>query len=223
LSDISLGALVSTWIHQAWLQPHSTHLAYIGPGAGFAFLGSFLTLLAGFLMSVVSFLLWPFRTAWRVIRRRRGFQAIMPGSSFSLIPPYTVGDFAVVPGDSIEAEVSYDETSQLFTVHLNDLTSGQSFKISSAVPNAQRTSAEWIAEAPSNAKKTLPLSRFSSVFFGHYYTGVSATNHATVNGATGSIGTFGKISEIVMAKGDGSIKALPWPLSSNKSNAICCL
>ncbi len=74
MSDISLGALVSTWIHQAWLQPHSTHLAYIGPGAGFAFLGSFLTLLAGFLMSVVSFLLWPFRTAWRVIRRRRGFQ-----------------------------------------------------------------------------------------------------------------------------------------------------
>jgi predicted AlkP superfamily phosphohydrolase/phosphomutase len=62
LSDISLGALVST------------HLAYIGPGAGFAFLGSFLTLLFGLLMSAVSFLLWPFRTAWRVIRRRRGFQ-----------------------------------------------------------------------------------------------------------------------------------------------------
>jgi predicted AlkP superfamily phosphohydrolase/phosphomutase len=62
LSNISLGALVST------------HLAYIGPGAGFAFLGSFLTLLFGFLMSVVSFLIWPFRTAWRVIRRWRGFQ-----------------------------------------------------------------------------------------------------------------------------------------------------
>ena len=62
MSNISLGALVST------------HFAYIGPGAGFAFLGSFLALLAGFLMSVLSFLLWPFRTAWRVIRRRRGFQ-----------------------------------------------------------------------------------------------------------------------------------------------------
>ncbi len=62
MSNISLGALVST------------HLAYIGPGAGFAFLGSFLTLLFGFLMSVVSFLIWPFRTAWRVIRRWRGFQ-----------------------------------------------------------------------------------------------------------------------------------------------------
>jgi peptidase A4-like protein len=133
-------------------------------------------------------------------------------------PSFTVGDFPVIPGDSIEAEVSYDETSQLFTVHLHDLTSGQSFKIRSAVPNAQRTSAEWIAEAPANAKKILPLSRFSSVFFGHYYTDVATTNYATVNGATGSIGTFGKISEIVMVKEDGSIAALPSPLSSNGSS-----
>ena len=41
-------------------------LAYIGPGAGFAFLGSFLTLLSGVLMSVGSLLLWPFRMAWKV-------------------------------------------------------------------------------------------------------------------------------------------------------------
>jgi hypothetical protein len=133
-------------------------------------------------------------------------------------PSFTVGDFSVNPGDSIEAEVSYDETSQLFTVHLRDVTSGQSFKISSAVPNAKRTSAEWIAEAPSSAKKILPLSRFSSVFFGHYYTGIGGTNFATVNGATGSIGTFGKISEIVMVKEDGSIQALPSPLSANGSS-----
>jgi predicted AlkP superfamily phosphohydrolase/phosphomutase len=48
-------------------------LAYIGPGAGFAFLGSFLSLLVGFLLSAFSLLLWPFRTAWRSIRRRQGF------------------------------------------------------------------------------------------------------------------------------------------------------
>ena len=35
-------------------------LAYVGPGAGFAFLGSFLTLIAGFFLSVFSLLLWPF-------------------------------------------------------------------------------------------------------------------------------------------------------------------
>lgn len=49
-------------------------LSYIGPGAGFAFLGSFLTLVAGFFLSVFSFLLWPFRMAWRALRRRKGFQ-----------------------------------------------------------------------------------------------------------------------------------------------------
>jgi len=48
--------------------------AYIGPGAGFAFLGSFLTVVAGFILSVVSFLSWPFRMAWRLLRRRKGFR-----------------------------------------------------------------------------------------------------------------------------------------------------
>src|SRR5262249_52314580 len=48
-------------------------LAYVGPGAGFAFLGSFLSLLAGFLASAFSLLIWPFRMAWRLMRRRRGF------------------------------------------------------------------------------------------------------------------------------------------------------
>ncbi len=46
-------------------------LAYIGPGAGFAFLGSFLTLLISFFLTAGSFLAWPFRTAWAVARRKR--------------------------------------------------------------------------------------------------------------------------------------------------------
>ena len=61
-----------------YFQPHSngheTHLAYIGPGAGFAFLGSFLTLIAGVFLSVVSFLMWPFRIAWRAFTRRKGLR-----------------------------------------------------------------------------------------------------------------------------------------------------
>ena len=35
------------------------YLAYIGPGAGFAFLGSFLAVIAGAALSVLSLLLWP--------------------------------------------------------------------------------------------------------------------------------------------------------------------
>jgi len=49
-------------------------VAYIGPGAGFAFLGSFLTLVAGFFLSVLSLLFWPFRMLWRAARRRKGFR-----------------------------------------------------------------------------------------------------------------------------------------------------
>jgi len=49
-------------------------LAYIGPGAGFAFLGSFLTLLGGILLGVISVLLWPFRLAWRAATGRQGYK-----------------------------------------------------------------------------------------------------------------------------------------------------
>jgi len=52
----------------------SVSVAYIGPGAGFAFLGSFLTLVAGFFLSVFSLLLWPFRMVWRLVRRRKGYR-----------------------------------------------------------------------------------------------------------------------------------------------------
>ncbi len=49
-------------------------LAYIGPGAGFAFLGSFLTLLTGVLVGAASLVLWPFRMALRAIRHGRALQ-----------------------------------------------------------------------------------------------------------------------------------------------------
>src|SRR5580704_18126392 len=43
--------------------------AYIGPGAGFAFLGSFLSLVASFFLTAASLLLWPFRAGRAMIRR----------------------------------------------------------------------------------------------------------------------------------------------------------
>ncbi len=55
-----------------WAQ--GMQLAYVGPGAGFAFLGSFLSLAAGFFLSVFSLFSWPFRMAWRALRRRKGYR-----------------------------------------------------------------------------------------------------------------------------------------------------
>jgi len=45
--------------------------AYVGPGAGFALLSSFLVLFTTIVLAILSLLIWPFRTAWRMIRRRR--------------------------------------------------------------------------------------------------------------------------------------------------------
>jgi len=46
--------------------------AYIGPGAGFAFLGSFLTLVASLAAGLASVLIWPFRMTWLFMKRPRG-------------------------------------------------------------------------------------------------------------------------------------------------------
>ena len=52
--------------------PITPELAYIGPGAGFAFLGSFFTLLGGILLGLVSILMWPFRMAIRAVKGQQG-------------------------------------------------------------------------------------------------------------------------------------------------------
>ena len=42
--------------------------AYIGPGAGFAFAGSLLVMVAAFALAIGSILLWPVTFVWRTIR-----------------------------------------------------------------------------------------------------------------------------------------------------------
>src|ERR1035438_4600623 len=48
--------------------------AYIGPGAGFAFLGSFLPSVLAVLAGIASMVVWPFRIAWSLLARRRRTQ-----------------------------------------------------------------------------------------------------------------------------------------------------
>src|SRR5664279_2865001 len=54
--------------------PLHPELAYIGPGAGFAFLGSFVSILGGVLLGLVSFLLWPVRVLWAAATGRQGYR-----------------------------------------------------------------------------------------------------------------------------------------------------
>src|SRR3989304_2705467 len=64
-ATLLLGALAAALL---WPAPAD---AYVGPGAGFAFLGSFLTLLLGFLSAFFSLLTWPARQLYRALRRRK--------------------------------------------------------------------------------------------------------------------------------------------------------
>jgi len=48
--------------------------AYIGPGAGFAFLSSFLVLFITFLLALFSFIAWPFRFIFRLIRGQKAYK-----------------------------------------------------------------------------------------------------------------------------------------------------
>ena len=51
--------------------------AYIGPGAGFAFLSSFLVLFLTFFLAIFSFLSWPFRLLLRTIQGRRSLKGAL--------------------------------------------------------------------------------------------------------------------------------------------------
>jgi len=49
--------------------------AYIGPGAGFALLSSFLVLFTTIVIAILSILFWPFRLLWRLARGKRAPRA----------------------------------------------------------------------------------------------------------------------------------------------------
>jgi len=49
--------------------------AYVGPGAGFAVLSSFLTLFLAFVYALIALVTWPLRQIWRLLRRRKAYSA----------------------------------------------------------------------------------------------------------------------------------------------------
>jgi hypothetical protein len=112
-------------------------------------------------------------------------------------PSRVVSTVKVSPGNVISASVSYSTTTAKFTVTLKDVTTGKSFTKTAAVAKAQRTSAEWIAEAPYSGG-ILPLADFGTINFGYDNTSVSGTNDATVSGTSGDLGSFSTAVSINM-------------------------
>jgi predicted AlkP superfamily phosphohydrolase/phosphomutase len=62
---------VGFWVAASLLLLAAPAHAYIGPGAGFALLSSFLVVFTTLILAFVSLLTLPFRTLWRLVRRRQ--------------------------------------------------------------------------------------------------------------------------------------------------------
>lgn len=130
---------------------------------------------------------------------------------------YLISSVPVSPGDHMSAVVNYSGNE--FTATITNESTGQSFSKKAKVNRAQRSSAEWIAEAPccTRAGGILPLSDFGIVDFGQDSTGISGTNDATDSTTSGAISAFGSgVQESIMVNGTtGANEATPSSLSKD--------
>jgi hypothetical protein len=121
-------------------------------------------------------------------------------------PSFLINGLTISPGDHMTAEARFSGRS--FVVTITDATTGASFSTSSKVRGAQRSSAEWIAEAPSSSGGVLPLANFGTVSF--------SSSAATISGTPGTIGSFGNaVQQITMVTSSGTVKAQPSALSTS--------
>ena len=119
---------------------------------------------------------------------------------YELVPAAPVQlNLSIHPGDHITASVGVSGSSTSFS--LKDETTGQSFTKTVQSPNPDTSSAEWVAEAPSQCDGSgnctpLPLSDFGKVDF------TNAT--ATANGHTGTISDPSWTAQPIALGSDGT-------------------
>jgi Peptidase A4 family len=127
-------------------------------------------------------------------------------------------NFLVVPGDVIGAEVKY-LGGETFQVRIHNHRTNQLYVHNQNVGGAERTSAEWIAEAPSTGSSCgdiLPLADFHVASYGLDYTSDSGTNTAIDSVTSGRISAFGSnVQEITMVSCSGVNEAVPTSLTSD--------
>lgn len=110
----------------------------------------------------------------------------------------------ISPGDTVHAKVSY--SSSTYTISLADASTGNSYTSSFTGVSANRSSAEWIAEAPSSSSGILPLVDFGSVSFS------KAT--ATVSGSSHPIGSYASYQLTMVNSAGTANKAVPGSLNA---------
>lgn len=123
------------------------------------------------------------------------------------------GQYAVHPGDHVTALVSSNTGGTSFTLMLKDATAGWTFSTAQTGSGFARSSAEVVAEAPSQCTllfcSEVPLADFGQVG----YTGSQAVD---TGGKQGTLSAF-PASEITMAS-NGTTLATPSSLSSDGSS-----
>jgi hypothetical protein len=130
---------------------------------------------------------------------------------------YTIESVPIKGDDLVSAEVKYSGGKFVVSISVN---SGAPFSTSTKLNQADRSSAEWIVEAPYSGG-VLPLADFNTVSFGVDHTAVKGTNDAVIGDASGPIGSFNpsNVFTITMTtdKG-GATKAQPSALSTDKTS-----
>jgi hypothetical protein len=91
-------------------------------------------------------------------------------------PSQRIPGMTISPGDSMYASVKY--SSGQFTLYMKDNSTDVSFTTGQSAM-ADRSSAEWVVEAPSSFSGILPLANFGTATF--------SAAQATINGTTGAI------------------------------------
>jgi hypothetical protein len=122
-------------------------------------------------------------------------------------PSNQIPGFAVHPGDSISAEVS--RVATLYTLSIVNNTTGQTFSTTKTAA-AANSSAEWVAEAPSQCIvvvcRVLPLANFGTMTF----TGSYATS-----GSQQPISAYTNDSITMTDMTGSTVRAVPSGLSSD--------
>jgi hypothetical protein len=128
---------------------------------------------------------------------------------YEMYPAYPVNlSLTIHSGDTISASVTYTGPKQ-FTLSITDVTTGGAFSTTQTSSSAQRSSAEWIQEAPSSGG-VLPLSNFGTINF----SGVSATISGTTGPADQSWSNTTLYQSDMITK-TGSLKATTSSLSDS--------
>ena len=135
--------------------------------------------------------------------------------------PVMVPNFPVEAGDVIGAEVKY-LGGGTFQIRIHNHRTNQLYVKNQSVSSAERTSAEWIAEAPcakvvnGSCVEVLPLADFDVANYGLDYTSDPGTNTAIDSTTSGPISAFGSnVFEITMVNSSGGNEAVPTSLTSD--------